>query len=184
MEETTKKLEIQVSELNAKLDEKIAEIHHYEKEMKMVRIEYTKQVHENEETVRRYRKIIEDEKIFSITKFAKDLLEVRDNLRFGMDTFDDEQTEKEQNIEELRKLLKATIEGQRLTAESMDHCLKRFHIVQYDPKGEKFDPTLHEAVFTVKEEDAPDGTVAVCMQTGFKIGDRVLRAAKVGVVKK
>ena len=95
MEETTKKLEIQVSELNAKLDEKIAEIHHYEKEMKMVRIEYTKQVHENEETVRRYRKIIEDEKIFSITKFAKDLLEVRDNLRFGMDTFDDEQTEKE-----------------------------------------------------------------------------------------
>lgn len=72
------------------LEEKKAEVHHYEKEMKMVRIEYTKQVHENEETVRRYRKIIDDEKVFAITKFAKDLLEVRDNLRFGMDTFDDE----------------------------------------------------------------------------------------------
>jgi molecular chaperone GrpE len=42
---------------------------------------------------------------------------------------------------------------------------------------------LHEAVFTVKEADVADNTVAVCMQTGFKIGDRILRAAKVGVVK-
>lgn len=56
-------------------------------------------------------------------------------------------------------------------------------MVQYDPKGEKFDPTMHEAVFTVKEEDKENGTVAVVMQTGFKIGDRVLRAAKVGIVK-
>lgn len=111
------------------LDEKKAEVHHYEKEMKMVRIEYTKQVHENEETVRRYRKIIDEEKVFAITKFAKDLLEVRDNLRFGMDTFDDEKVETEKDLEELRTLLKATIEGQRLTAESMDHCLKRFNII-------------------------------------------------------
>jgi molecular chaperone GrpE len=115
--------------LTTHLDEKKAEVHHYEKEMKMVRIEYTKQVHENEETVRRYRKIIDDEKVFAITKFAKDLLEVRDNLRFGMDTFDDEKVETEKDLEELRTLLKATIEGQRLTAESMDHCLKRFNII-------------------------------------------------------
>jgi len=42
---------------------------------------------------------------------------------------------------------------------------------------------LHEAVFTVNEADAEAGTIAVVMQTGFKIGDRVLRAAKVGIVK-
>ena len=53
-----------------------------------MRIEYTKQVHENEETVRRYRKIIEDEKVFAITKFAKDLLEVRDALRFALENHD------------------------------------------------------------------------------------------------
>jgi molecular chaperone GrpE (heat shock protein) len=50
--------------------------------MKLVRIEYTKQVHENEDTVRRYRKMIEEEKTFAITKFAKDLIEVRDAMRF------------------------------------------------------------------------------------------------------
>jgi molecular chaperone GrpE (heat shock protein) len=43
---------------------------------------------------------------------------------------------------------------------------------------------LHEAVFTVKEDDMPENTIAVVMQTGFKIGDRVLRAAKCGIVKK
>lgn len=66
----------------------------------------------------------------------------------------------------------------------MDNCLKRFNIVQYDPKGEKFDPSMHEAVFTVNEPDQEVGTVAVVMQTGFKIGDRILRAAKVGIVKR
>lgn len=45
-------------------------------------------MHENEETVRRYRKIIEEEKVFAITKFAKDLLEVRDNLRFSLENTD------------------------------------------------------------------------------------------------
>lgn len=53
--------------------------------MKLFRIEYTKQVRENEDTVKRYRKMIEDEKSFAITKFAKDLLEVRDAMRFALE---------------------------------------------------------------------------------------------------
>ena len=74
--------------LEKQLDEKAHEISRHEKEMVLVRVEYTKQVHENEETVRRYRKIIEEEKVFAITKFAKDLLEVRDNLRFSLENTD------------------------------------------------------------------------------------------------
>jgi molecular chaperone GrpE (heat shock protein) len=56
--------------------------------MKLVRIEYTKQVKENEATVKRYRKMIEDEKVFAVTKFAKDLLEVRDALRMALEHSD------------------------------------------------------------------------------------------------
>ena len=56
--------------------------------MKLVRIEYTKQVHENEATVKRYRKMIEEEKVFAVTKFAKDLLEVRDALRMALENSD------------------------------------------------------------------------------------------------
>jgi molecular chaperone GrpE len=47
-----------------------------------------------------------------------------------------------------------------------------------------FDPKLHEAVFTVKDSEFANDYVAVTMQTGWRIGDRILRAAKVGIVKK
>lgn len=81
--------------------------------------------------MRRYRKMIEDEKIFAITKFAKDLLEVRDALRFALESQsqDADKIKSEKEIEELRKFLEATVEGLRLTADSMDNCLKRFNIV-------------------------------------------------------
>lgn len=84
--------------LEKQLEEKAHEITRHDKEMVLVRVEYTKQVHENEETVRRYRKIIEDEKVFAITKFAKDLLEVRDNLRFMLKDTDVEAVDKETDL--------------------------------------------------------------------------------------
>jgi len=59
-----------------------------EKRIKDVRIELTLQVKENESTVKRYRKMINDEKDFAIGKFAKDLLEVRDAIQLAQDNFD------------------------------------------------------------------------------------------------
>ena len=64
----------------------------------MAKIEYTKQVRENEATVVRYRKMIEDEKEFAITKFAKDLLEVRDAVRIAQEHSDLEAIMKEEDI--------------------------------------------------------------------------------------
>jgi len=55
--------------------------------------------------VRRYRKIIDEEKVFAITKFAKDLLEVRDALRYGMESLDADVASKENDLEKLRAYL-------------------------------------------------------------------------------
>lgn len=66
--------------------------------MKLFRIEYTKQVRENEDTVKRYRKMIDDEKQFAITKFAKDLLEVRDAMRFALENTNKEEALKVEDI--------------------------------------------------------------------------------------
>jgi molecular chaperone GrpE len=71
-----------------------------------------------------------------------------------------------------------------LTSHVMDSTLKRFGVAQFNPKGEKFDPNIHEAIFTVPESPQENNTVAEVMQSGWKIGERVLRAAKVGIVKK
>lgn len=120
-----------------------------EKEIKLVRIEYTKQVKENDATVIRYRKMIEDEKEFAITKFAKDLMEVRDAVRMSIEHFDIDAVKAEEDIEALKEKFVGTMEGQQMTAEVMDKVLERFKVTQYDPKGQKFDPNLHEAVFTV-----------------------------------
>ncbi len=70
--------------------------------MKLFRIEYTKQVRENEDTVKRYRKMIEDEKQFAITKFAKDLLEVRDAIRFALENTDKDSVLSQDDLQVLK----------------------------------------------------------------------------------
>ena len=71
--------------------------------MTAFRIEYTKQVRENEDTVKRYRKMIEEEKQFAITKFAKDLLEVRDAVRFALENTNKDAISSENDLEALRE---------------------------------------------------------------------------------
>ena len=172
-----KSLEKQISELEALSKRK-------DKEIQLARIEYTKQVKENEATVVRYRKMINDEKDFAITKFAKDLLEVRDAVHLAIEHTDVEATKAMEDIEAVKAKFVGNMEGQHMTAEVMDKVLERFNVVSYNPKGQKFDPQLHEAVFTVPQSENENDTVDVVMQTGWKIGDRILRAAKVGIVKK
>ena len=103
--------------------------------MTAFRIEYTKQVRENEDTVKRYRKMIEEEKQFAITKFAKDLLEVRDAVRFALENTNKDAISSENDLEALREKFQANLDGQIMTASVMDKVLLRFNLEQYDPKG-------------------------------------------------
>ncbi len=90
--------ETEIESFKKNIDELKAVLKKGEVEMTAFRIEYTKQVRENEDTVKRYRKMIEDEKQFAITKFAKDLLEVRDAIRFALENTDQEKILKETDI--------------------------------------------------------------------------------------
>ena len=71
-----------------------------------------------------------------------------------------------------------------MTSHVMDTVLKKFSVVQFDPQGHKFDPNMHEAIYNVDDASKDHNTVASVMQTGWKIGDRCLRPAKVAIVKK
>ena len=139
---------------------------------------------ENDNTVKRYKKEIDSTREFAITKFAKDLLDVRDNLQMGYDFSAKVKLEELKDVEELKKHFVEVKKGMAMTQQVMDACLKRFGVVQFEPKGEKFDPNVHEAIFTLPESEFPNNHVGAVMQSGWKIGDRVLRAAKVGIVKK
>jgi molecular chaperone GrpE len=72
--------------------------------------------------------------------------------------------------------------GIRLVQQKMLEALKRTGIEQYSPKGEAFDPHLHEAVAQQPAGDgAQPGTVIEVVQNGYRLGDDVLRPARVVV---
>ena len=128
---------------------------------------------------------MEESKQFAISKFAKDILEVRDNLALALDHVDLEKINSTEDILLLKQQFENIVKGQKITTEVMDKILARFDVVQFNPLGEKFNPNIHDAVFMIKEEcDHQNDHVGSVMMTGWKIGDRVLRAAKVGIVKK
>ena len=71
--------------------------------------------------------------------------------------------------------------GIRLVQQQMLSALQRVGIEAYSPKGERFDPHLHEAVATAPVDGVESGVVVDVYQAGYRFGDEVLRAAKVVV---
>ena len=70
-----------------------------------------------------------------------------------------------------------------LVFRSLREALARNGIEALDPKGEKFDPTLHEALSTLPADGAEPGTVVETMQKGYKLGEQLIRPARVVVAE-
>lgn len=67
-------------------------------------------------------------------------------------------------------------------AEKVDQSLQKFGVERFGKVGEEFDPTLHEALMHSTDADATAATVNLVVEPGYKIGEKVVRAARVGVV--
>lgn len=121
---------------------------------------------------------------FAIQKFAKDLIESVDNLDRALSIVPQEKLTNPDNSED-RKQLISLYEGLKMTEEVLMNTLKKNGLERFDPSAEgvKFDPNEHEATFMVPIQGKEDNTVFDTQQKGFKLHGRVLRAAKVGVVK-
>ena len=121
---------------------------------------------------------------FAIQQFAKDLVESVDNLDRALGTVPEDKLTS-QDSEEGNKDLVALYNGLRMTEEILLNTLKKHGLERFDPsvEGEKFDPNEHEATFMTPMEGKEDGTVFHTQQKGFRLKGRILRAAKVGVVK-
>ena len=125
---------------------------------------------------RRARKDVEDARTYAISRFAQDLLGVADNLARALESIPAERRENDETV-------KAIADGVEMTAREFETALGRHGITRIDPLGERFDYNLHQALFETADTDQPDGTVVHVLQTGYRIGDRLLRAAMVGVAK-
>jgi molecular chaperone GrpE len=120
---------------------------------------------------------VADARTYAITGFARDVLDIADNLQRALDAVPAEARAAAEPG------LKALIEGVELTERSLLNALEKNGVKKFDPAGQKFDPNFQQAMFEVPDPSVPAGTVVQVIQAGFMIGDRVLRPALVGVSK-
>lgn len=122
------------------------------------------------------KKDVQKAKDFALQKFAKDLLDSVDNFGHALKAFKPESTQESSEIAELYT-------GVKMTRDIFEKTLKKHGIEKMDPLGEPFDPNKHEATFELPDAQKEPGTVFHVQQVGFTLNDRVIRPAKVGIVK-
>ena len=130
---------------------------------------------------------------FAIQQFAKDLADSVDNLDRALamvpqEKLDAAAAEKQEeqgggktdgNLRDLASLYS----GIKMTETVLMQTLKNHGLERFDPDGLSFNPNEHEATFHAPMPDKEHNTVFHTQQKGFKLHGRVLRPAKVGVVK-
>lgn len=126
---------------------------------------------------RRTEREIADARTYAMANFARDMLNVADNVRRAIESVPEEAKATAEGA------FKGLIDGIDLTERDLLKTLERHGVKKLDPQGQKFDPNVHQAMFEVPNPDVPNGTVVQVVQSGYVIGDRVLRPALVGVAK-
>ncbi len=132
---------------------------------------------EMENLRQRTRREVADSKVYGITGFARDVLDIADSLQRALDAVPVETRELAD------PMLKTLIEGVELTERSLLNALEKNGVKKFDPTGEKFNPNFQQAMYEVPDASVPSGTVVQVVQAGYTIGERVLRPALVGVSK-
>ena len=107
---------------------------------------------------------------YGLERLAQALLPVRDSLEAGLASGEQATAE-------------SLLDGKRATLRLLDAALEQVGIEEIDPLGEPFDPAAHEAMAVAPSDVAEPGTVLSVFQKGFSIHDRLLRPARVVVVK-
>jgi molecular chaperone GrpE len=142
-----------------------------------LRDKFLRAVAETDNVRKRAEREVAEARAYGIANFARDTIGVADNLARALDAIT---PESRANADET---LKALLDGVDLTRRELRNTLKKHGVRELDPKGEKFDPNFHQAMYEVPDPETAAGTVVQVMQSGYAIGDRVLRPALVAVAK-
>jgi molecular chaperone GrpE len=147
------------------------------KELAEARDKTLRTLAEMENLRQRTRREVADSKVYGITGFARDVIDIADSLQRALDAVPVETRELAD------PMLKTLIEGVELTERALLNTLEKNGVKKFDPLGEKFNPNFQQAMYEVPDASVPSGTVVQVVQAGFMIGERVLRPALVGVSK-
>jgi molecular chaperone GrpE len=103
--------------------------------------------------------------------FAKAMLQVLDHFDMAL------------NVDPAKVDARSLLDGVKITYDELKKVLANRGIEAYDPTGKPFDPHQHEAVMQAEVEGTKPMMVVQTFQQGYRLGDRILRPAKVKVSK-
>lgn len=155
-------------------EDRIAQL---EAEKEQLRDQVLRTAAEMDNLRKRTEREVNDTRSYAIAGFARDMLVATDNLSRALMVIPAELRENADGT------LKSLIEGIEMTEREMQRLLQKNGVIPIAAEGEKFDPHRHQAMFEVPDPSVPEGTVVQVVQTGYAIGERVLRPAMVGVAK-
>jgi molecular chaperone GrpE len=145
-----------------------------ESEVSSLRERLMRALAETENTRRHAERRVQDVQQHAITDFARELLQVVDNLRRAIEAgAADRDTRNSDGL----------IEGVAATDRILSQILNRFGVREINPVNEPFDPKRHEAVMETDATEQPSGNVAQVLESGYTLHDRLLRPARVVVAK-
>lgn len=137
---------------------------------------YIRAMAEMENLRKRLARDVEDARRFAVTGFAREMLDVSDNLDRALAATPDADTATDQ--------IKSLQEGVSMVQQHLQRVLTQFKIEKTHPQpGDRFDPERHQAMFEVPTDKHPAGVVVEVMQPGYVIAGRLLRPALVGTAK-
>ncbi|MEM1019110.1 MAG: nucleotide exchange factor GrpE [Pseudomonadota bacterium] len=133
-------------------------------------------VAETENVRRRAEREKQDASQYAVTKFARDILSVADNMRRALEAIPEESRADDSP-------LKGLVGGLDMTERELLTVFERHGIQKLDPTGEKFDHNFHQAMSEVETDSTAPGHVVQVYQSGYVLNDRLLRPAMVVVAK-
>ena len=113
---------------------------------------------------------------YGISNFAKEIINIRDNIERAKSSISEEAKNNE--------AIKSVIEGIDLIAQSVVSTFEKIGIKKIESLNEKFDHNLHQAMMEIENDDLEPGTIVQELIPGYTLHDRLLRPAMVGVSKK
>ncbi|MDE1937840.1 MAG: nucleotide exchange factor GrpE [Alphaproteobacteria bacterium] len=131
-----------------------------------------------ENTRRRAERERQEVSQYSIARFARDMLQIADNFGRALAACPPELRDAAD------PQVKAVIDGVEATERQLLGTLEQYGVKMIDTADGKFDPNRHQAIAEVPGEGKPPGSIVNVVQTGFMIGERLLRPAMVTVARK
>lgn len=138
---------------------------------------------ETENVRRRATREREEASKFAISRFAKEMLSVADNMKRVMDAAKIDDSPESISLETLQGQYDNLIAGLKISEGEMLKTFEQIGIKQIEAAGQLFDPNLHEALFEMPDPSVRAGTVMQVLEYGYTLNGRLLRPAKVGISK-